>query len=154
IDARTDVFALGAILCEILTGAPPYHDGSKEAIWDMARRGELSHARGQLAASGADPRLVGMAEKCLAVDPQGRPGDAGEVAKLVGEYMLAVQKEDHDREVERHRAEVERHRAEARAERERRRLWTVVLASIAALVIVLAAAIFVGDRWAQAARRR
>ena len=41
IDARADVFALGAILCEILTGRPPYADGSTDEVCRRAATADL-----------------------------------------------------------------------------------------------------------------
>ncbi len=48
IDRRADVFALGSILCEILTGAPAFAGGS--AIEILRRRGARRHGRGARAA--------------------------------------------------------------------------------------------------------
>jgi serine/threonine-protein kinase len=41
IDARTDVFSLGAILYQILTGCPPYVASTISATLELAQRGEV-----------------------------------------------------------------------------------------------------------------
>src|SRR5207245_11230906 len=41
LDARSDVFDLGAILCNILTGQPPYRGGERNAGRVMALREQL-----------------------------------------------------------------------------------------------------------------
>ena len=56
LDRRADVFGLGAILCEILTGKPPYVGQSCEEVRRKATNGDLAEARVRLEACGADGR--------------------------------------------------------------------------------------------------
>jgi tetratricopeptide (TPR) repeat protein len=133
-DERLDVFALGGILCAILTGRPPYQGDSTPEVWRKAQRGDLAEAFARLDDCGADPVLVALAQKCLSPEVGGRPWDAGVVAKCVTAYLASAQ--------ERLRAaELERAAAQARAveERKRRRLAVRLGAAVLALLAALAA---------------
>jgi len=128
LDERCDVFALGAILCEILTGLPPY-SGARDGVLRQAAAGETGPALARLAAVDADASLVRIARSCLAVQPGERPGDAGAVAWQIAAYRASA--EGRAREAETEAAEA---RGRAAAERRARRLT-----SVAAAVTVLAA---------------
>ena len=67
VEARADVFALGAILCEILADRPPYVGRVPGEVQRKAARGDLAEALAAIDASGADPELVAIASRdCLA----------------------------------------------------------------------------------------
>ena len=85
IDERSDVFGLGAILYQILTGQPPYKGGSEDELLVRARRGKIA---GVLKLSPDAPRpLAAIAEKALAADPGDRYQSAKELADEIDSYM-------------------------------------------------------------------
>ena len=72
VDQRSDVFTLGGILCEILTGAPPY-EGESEVALRLAKTGELDAAITRLRGCGADGEIVQLAIECLSARPWASP---------------------------------------------------------------------------------
>jgi serine/threonine protein kinase len=78
VDARSDLYSLGVILYELLTGAPPFVSADPVALW----RDILASPPSPVAASnpGADPRLVALTERLLEKDPARRLQTAGEVS--------------------------------------------------------------------------
>src|SRR5262249_50157473 len=64
IDRRCDVFSVGAILCEIPTGQPPYVGTVKEVL-AHAQVGFLHEAHKRLQGCVADGELIGLAQSCL-----------------------------------------------------------------------------------------
>ena len=71
-DLRTDVFGLGGILCEILTGSPPYAGKSFLDVCLKATRADLEQAYSGLIDSGATGVLVRLAMNCITPDPDDR----------------------------------------------------------------------------------
>jgi serine/threonine-protein kinase len=131
VDERADVFGLGAILCQILTGTPPYCGTSLAEVMDQAARGDTTEALARLEDCGADAELVALARSCLASDLLERPGNAGDVARRMTAYLAGVQ--ERLRTAERDRAVAE---ARAREEVKRRRVTLALAASVLMLVVV------------------
>src|SRR5262249_22625639 len=65
IDERSDVFGLGAVLCAILTGQPPFVADTREATRQLAAGKKLEAAFARLDACGAEPELVALCKRCL-----------------------------------------------------------------------------------------
>lgn len=86
----SDIFGLGGILCEILTGRPPYCGIS---FWDVcfkATKADLTETYSTLIESGADGVLVRLAMKCLSPEPESRPANAGVVASELTIYIESL----------------------------------------------------------------
>ncbi len=130
LDPRCDVFGLGAILCEILTGKPPYTGKDAHNVLLKAVRGELDDAFARLDDCGADPELVALCRRCLAFDREERPADGNRVAAEVARIRQAA--EERARQAELATAEALVREAE---QRKRRRQ---VLAAAALIALVLA----------------
>jgi tetratricopeptide (TPR) repeat protein len=136
VDERADVFALGSILCEILTGKPAFIGESSGSIQRKAARGDLLDAMRRLHGCGADTDLLALARHCLASEREDRPRDATAVASAITNYLASVQ--DRLR-----RSEMER--VEARG---RLRLGAAV-----AVTVLIGGLLFAG-MWALYERRR
>jgi serine/threonine-protein kinase len=134
VDERADVFALGAVLCAVLTGRPPYHGSNPDDLLQRARRGDLAEALGRLETCGADTALVDLCRDCLAAAREGRPRHAGVVAERLASYQAEVRERLRQAELERARAEVQ-----TREERKRRRLRAAL--ALAALLLLSGGAV-------------
>ena len=131
VDERVDVFALGSILCELLTGQPAFTGRSAGEIQRKAARGDLDDAFTRLKRAQADPELVSLTRSCLAPEQDDRPRHADEVAQAIDTYRTGVQERLRTSELERARAE-----ARAAEEFKRRRLTVALAASIVALLVL------------------
>lgn len=86
VDERTDVFAVGAILYEVLTGRPPYGGADARAILPLAIAGRPASITS--AQSDAPAELVAVCERAMSAIPAARYANASAVA-LAMEAVLS-----------------------------------------------------------------
>ena len=134
IDERSDVFALGAILCEILTGRPPYIHSEEQRAVVQAAQARLDGARERIEACGADRELKDLALECLTPSRLARPRNAEELSRRLHDHMAHTDERAHAAVVEAAEAQVKV--AAAR----RARVLTLGLAAAVVLAVISAGA--------------
>lgn len=82
IDARADVFSLGALLFHCLVGRPPFSGGPSVAVLAKLVLEEAPRLSDQRL--GIPAELDELVARMLAKEPHQRPRDAGEIARLLG----------------------------------------------------------------------
>ena len=125
----TDVYSLGCVLFELLTGRPPYEGPTFYAVAVRHVREPVPDVRS--ARSDCSPELASLVERCLAKAPEDRPtaGDAAAELTDLAEAPASPPPDERTLVISRHRA---------RAARRRRR------GPLAAVVVLLLAAAALG----------
>jgi tetratricopeptide (TPR) repeat protein/tRNA A-37 threonylcarbamoyl transferase component Bud32 len=85
VDRRSDVYGLGAILYEVLTGAPPFDGADTLEVLKRVVQGPVVPPRQRVAA--VPPALDAVCRKALAKEPAARYGSAAELAQEVGRWL-------------------------------------------------------------------
>jgi len=156
LDERCDVFALGSILCEILTGKPAFSGGNSGEIHVKATQADLIEALARLQDCGADAELVALAKDCLAVDREQRPRDAGVVAARGIGYLGSLERRMRQAELERAaeaaRAEEAGHRVLVESQRRKYQLGLAASVLVLSVVGGLSFTYWVQQRQARKAR--
>jgi WD40 repeat protein len=141
IDCRSDVFALGGVLCAILTGRPPYTGLGGAEVMRKALAADLGEALARLDSCGADAALAALCKRCLAAECEARPRDAAAVAEEVMAHLAAAEERARQAELERVRGE---------EQRKRRRVQRTLAGAVIGLLVAAGFGVALASLWQRA----
>jgi eukaryotic-like serine/threonine-protein kinase len=99
IDARTDLYALGCVLYELLTGQPPFIGSTPAATMHMHCKAPIPRAAE--VALDCPVALDQLITRLLSKDPDDRPGNAVEVARELAKVTPTVTVVTRERDIDR-----------------------------------------------------
>jgi hypothetical protein len=85
VDARADVYALGAILYDVLSGRPPHHGASGDEVLALAREGAVRPVR--QVAPAVPPDLAAIVDQAMARQPSERYPTAGALGEDLRRFL-------------------------------------------------------------------
>ena len=123
LDRRSDVYAIGCVLYEMLTLRPAFEGGSGRELLERVAAGDVPPLRERNAKRAVPEALAEICERAMAHSPTARPDSAGAVADALRAWL------DGRAEEERRRDEAKRLTAEGLAAKDR---WLKLVAEIKA----------------------
>jgi serine/threonine-protein kinase len=88
LDARSDLYALGLVFYEMLTGAPPFHSVSPRELLNLQCTSEPPELAADVRA-GMPRGVEALLFQLLAKTPDGRPATAAEVSRRLSPFLAA-----------------------------------------------------------------
>jgi tRNA A-37 threonylcarbamoyl transferase component Bud32 len=89
VDARADLYALGCVLFEMLSGRPPYSGTVQEVL--LAHASPAPPPTLEAAEVGAPAPVCALVSRLLAKEPSSRPGDANAVAEELRGFARSLE---------------------------------------------------------------
>lgn len=96
VTSRADVFALGVILFEILSGESLYNRQHGMDLWKTVCTGQTTSIQQRLLGHRIDPDLITLVMRCLDAEADKRPGNASEIAQVIQAFRRRGQDSKRD----------------------------------------------------------
>ena len=149
-DKRTDVFAMGGLLYEILTGQPPFDAPTASLALAKSIDNDLNSAFELLDKANPDAELATLVKSCLASDPNCRPADAEDVNQQFRAYLGSRESRYAEAQLEKARAT---ERLIAQQKRIRQLVWVSVAIVGALLITTVAGYLYLTEKNARVANQ-
>lgn len=152
VTGKLDLYALGCLMYEMLTGRPPYPGDNFAQIFEQHLRSEPPDARA--IAHDCPDAMAKLIQQLMAKDPEQRPFNArrvqAELLRMLGESIAGVGEEEEDVAAaaaidQTHAALVKRIERAKKVQGDRQLSWTPLAILLLVIVIIVGAAMFFAE---------